>query len=129
MKYLLDTHILLWAVEDNPKLSSKARAIIADDSNDLVFSVVSIWEVAIKLGTHKVDFNFNPATLRRVLLDAGYIEMSILGHHVPYVYELPSIHKDPFDRLLIATAKLEGMILLTVDSAVLQYGSNIMSVA
>ncbi len=128
MRYLLDTHILLWAVEDNPKLSKKARSIIEDENNTLVFSVVSIWEVAIKLGTNKVDFNFNPASLRRVLLDAGYEEMPVLGHHVPFISELPNIHKDPFDRLLIATAKLEGMTLLTADGLVSQYGNNIMAV-
>lgn len=72
MKYLLDTHILLWSVEDNPKLSKSARAIIENSDNTLLFSVVSIWEVAIKIGTNKPDFDFNPSVLRRVLLDADY---------------------------------------------------------
>jgi len=128
VKYLLDTHILLWAVEDNPKLSQKVRQIINDDDNDLLFSVASIWEIAIKVGRGKPDFTFNPTILRRILLDAGYLEMPILGHHVPFVQDLPNIHKDPFDRLLIATAKLEGFILVTADTHVAKYDNQIILV-
>lgn len=128
MKYLLDTHILLWAVEDNPKLSQKARQIINNTDNELLFSVVSIWEIAIKVGRGKPDFTFNPTILRRILLDAGYLEMPVLGHHAPFVQDLPNIHKDPFDRLLIATAKLEGLILITADSYVAEYDDSIILV-
>lgn len=84
--------------------------------------------MAIKVGTGKRDFDFNPSSLRRVLLDADYLEMPVLGHYVPFVYELPQIHKDPFDRLLIATAKLEGLTLVTHDGDVAKYGSNILKV-
>lgn len=128
MKYLLDTHILLWAVEDNPKLSQKARQIINNEDNELLFSVASIWEIAIKVGRGKPDFLFNPSLLRRVLLDAGYLEIPILGHHVPFVQELPNIHKDPFDRLLIATAKMEGFILMTADGHIAKYSQDILLV-
>lgn len=128
MKYLLDTHILLWAVEDNPKLSQKARQIIDNPENELLFSVVSIWEIAIKIGRGKDDFSFDPNILRRVLLDADYLEIPVLGHHVPFVQHLPDIHKDPFDRLLIATAKAEGFILVTADSHVAKYDNQIVLV-
>lgn len=128
MKYLLDTHILLWAVEDNPKLSPKARQLIDNSDSELLFSVVSIWEIAIKVGRGKDDFSFDPNILRRVLLDADYLEIPVLGHHVPFVQHLPDIHKDPFDRLLIATAKAEGFILVTADSYVAKYDHQIILV-
>lgn len=128
MKYLLDTHILLWAVEDSPKLSQKARQIIDNPENELLFSVVSIWEIAIKVGRGKDDFSFDPNILCRVLLDADYLEIPVLGHHVPFVQHLPDIHKDFFDRLLIATAKAEGFILVTADSHVAKYDNQIVLV-
>lgn len=119
MKLLLDTHLLLWAAADSPRLPSAARKLITAAGNDLVFSAASVWEVSIKqsLGDLAVD----PHLLRRGLLDNGYTELSINSEHAAAVNLLPPIHKDPFDRILIAQATVEGITLLTTDKAVSKY--------
>lgn len=121
MKLLLDTHLLLWAAGQSDRLSPTARRLIAAPSNELLFSAASIWEVAIKRGLGRSDFQADPRLLRRGLLDNGYIELPVLSDHIVAIDSLPPIHKDPFDRLLIAQATVEGITLLTVDSVVGQY--------
>jgi PIN domain nuclease of toxin-antitoxin system len=118
--FLLDTQILLWAANGDP-MSALASAIIADPANRLTFSAVSIWEVAIKSGLGRPDFEANPSALRRGLLDNGYQELSITSAHAAAVIHLPPIHKDPFDRLLLAQAQVEGLILLTADAVLAGY--------
>jgi PIN domain nuclease of toxin-antitoxin system len=121
MKLLLDTHLLLWAVEDSRQMSKSARKLITDLDNELFFSVASLWEIVIKSGRRRNDFQVDARLLRRELLDNGYSELPILSDHTVAIDALPPIHKDPFDRLLIAQATVEGITLLTVDSIVAQY--------
>lgn len=121
MKLLLDTHLLLWVAAEPEKLSVVALQAIEDPQNQLLFSPASLWEVAIKRGLGRADFTVDPRLLRRGLLDNGYEELSITGAHAVAVDELPAIHKDPFDRILIAQSIVEGISLLTVDDLVAQY--------
>ena len=122
MNILLDTHLLLWAAYDPERLSGAAVQLIEDRRNTLLFSAASIWEVSIKASLGREDFDADPWTLRRGLLDAGYEELPINGVHAAEVRDLPALHKDPFDRLLVAQARCEGVPLLTADSAVAEYG-------
>jgi PIN domain nuclease of toxin-antitoxin system len=122
MKLLLDTHLILWGAAEPKRFSPRARMFIDDSSNEFVFSAVSMWEVAIKRALGKPDFAVEPRVLRRGLLDRGFTELPITSEHAMYVVSLPTtIHKDPFDRLLIAQATVEGIILLTSDVLVAQY--------
>ena len=121
MRLLLDTHVLLWAAASPELLSAHARARIEDAGNLPVFSAASIWEVAIKSGLGREDFRVNAAVLRRGLLDNGYEELTISGEHAAVVATLPPLHKDPFDRMLVAQAMTGGIMLLTADDLVAQY--------
>lgn len=121
MKLLLDTHILLWVAAKPDKLSIKAKALIEQPENTLLFSAASIWELAIKGGLGRADFNVDVRLLRRSLLDNGYQELSIDSVHAVAVDQLPPIHKDPFDRILIAQAMVEGITLVTADAMVAEY--------
>ncbi|PVY75502.1 PIN domain nuclease of toxin-antitoxin system [Tamilnaduibacter salinus] len=121
MNLLLDTHILLWAAMTPHKLSSAARTLISDGDSTLHFSAASLWEVVIKNGLGRPDFRVEPHLLRRGLLDNGYQELPISSAHTLAVGHLPEIHKDPFDRLLIAQAESEGFLLLTADDLVARY--------
>lgn len=121
MKLLLDTHLLLWAAGEPAKLSAAARRLINDPQNELQFSAVSLWEIAIKRGLGRKDFQVDARLLRRGLLDNGYIELPITSDHVVAIESLPPMHKDPFDRLLVAQATVEGITLLTLDATVAEY--------
>jgi len=121
MKLLLDTHLLLWAAGMPDRLSVAALKLIDNPANELLFSAASVWEVAIKRGLGRSDFQADPRLLRRGLLDNGYSELPVLSDHVVAIDSLPPIHKDPFDRLLVAQATVEGIMLLTADSLVAQY--------
>jgi PIN domain nuclease of toxin-antitoxin system len=121
MKLLLDTHLLLWAAGEPDQLPLAAMTEIENPDNDLVFSSASLWEVAIKRGLGRADFTVDPRLLRRGLLDNGYHELAITSEHAVAVDGLPPIHKDPFDRILIAQSIVEGIMLLTVDGRVAQY--------
>lgn len=122
MKLLLDTHVLLWALEDSPKLSAEARALIGEAENSLLFSAISMAEIAIKSALRRPDFGIDPHIVRRTLLDDGYLELPLTGDHAVAVAGLPPIHKDPFDRLLVAQATVEGIALMSSDAAVADYG-------
>jgi PIN domain nuclease of toxin-antitoxin system len=128
MKLLLDTHLLLWAAGQPERLSSTARALINNLDNELLFSAASIWEVSIKRGLGRDDFRVDPRLLRRGLLDNGYIELSVTSMHAVTVDGMPSVHKDPFDRILVAQATVEGITLLTADPLVARYPGPIRSV-
>lgn len=121
MKLLLDTQVLLWAAGEPARLSASARRLINDVNNEPLFSVASLWEIAIKRGLGRKDFQVDARLLRRGLLDNGYGELPITSNHVIAVEDLPSIHKDPFDRLLVAQATVEGITLLTLDLVVARY--------
>jgi PIN domain nuclease of toxin-antitoxin system len=119
--FLLDTHLLFWGLARPDSIPAKATRLIRDPGNQLVFSVVSVWEVAIKQGAAHDDFDLTPRQFREALLSAGVEELAVLGTHAVAVGSLPRIHKDPFDRLLIAQAMTERLTLLTADSTVARY--------
>lgn len=123
MQLLLDTHILLWAAYSPEKLPPATVEQLSDESNDLLFSAASIWEVAIKASQRRDDFHADPRVLRRELLESGYRELTITGAHAVAVAGLPPIHRDPFDRILVAQARVEGITLITSDRKVAAYGS------
>lgn len=125
---MLDTHLLLWAAGDPERLSAKARSLIDDPKNEILFSAVSLWEVMIKRGLGRADFRVDARLLRRGLLDNGYSELPIISDHVVAIEGLPNLHKDPFDRVLVAQATVEGVTLLTIDSLVAQYPGPIQTV-
>lgn len=121
MKLLLDTHLLLWAAGQPKRLPAAARKLLSDSDNELVFSAASLWEIAIKRGLGRDDFVVDARVLRRGLLDNGYAELPIRSEHAVAIDSLPPIHKDPFDRLLVAQATIEGITLLTADPMVARY--------
>jgi PIN domain nuclease of toxin-antitoxin system len=121
MKLLLDTHVLLWAAGRPERLSTSARALIEDPQNELLFSPANLWEIVIKRELGREDFQVDARLLRRRLLAHGYDELAITSEHVIAVGILPPIHKDSFDRLLVAQAIAEGIALLTADPIVAQY--------
>jgi PIN domain nuclease of toxin-antitoxin system len=121
VKLLLDTHLLLWSAGQPERLSKEARALIEAPENELFFSSASLWEVVIKRGLGREDFKVDARLLRRGLLDNGYSELPIGSELVVAVDNLPAIHKDPFDRVLVAQAQVEGITLLTADPTVAEY--------
>ena len=128
MKLLLDTHLLLRAASEPERLSAKARSLMDNPENEILFSAASLCEVAIKRGLGRADFKVDSRLLRRGLLDNGYTELPIVSDHVVAIESLPTLHKDPFDRILVAQAMVEGITLLTIDSLVAQYPGPIRTV-
>ncbi|MFT4258340.1 type II toxin-antitoxin system VapC family toxin [Microbacterium sp.] len=122
MRLLLDTHVLLWAAYAPQRLAVRSVDLLSDAENDLLFSAASIWEVAIKSALGRGDFDADPHVLRRELRENGYIELPVDGAHAAAVTGLPPIHGDPFDRMLVAQARVEGITLLTADEKVAEYG-------
>ena len=121
MRLLLDTHLLLWAVGPDERLPAQARQLMSDADNELCFSVASIWEVAIKHGRGRDDFQVDPRMRRRELVDNLYRELPVTGEHAVAIASLPRLHRDPFDRMLVAQSMVEGIMLLTADPRVAQY--------
>jgi len=121
MRLMLDTHILLWAASEPERLSEAARALFADANNELVFSAVSLWEIGIKSGRGGHDFRIDAGLFRRRLFDNGYAELAMTGAHAAALAGLPAIHKDPFDRMLVAQAAVEGLTLTTSDPTLARY--------
>lgn len=128
MTLLVDTHLLLWAAGEPKKLSRKARRLLEDPDSQLWFSAASLWEVAIKHGLGRQDFRVEPRRLRRGLIDNGWHELAISSEHSVAILELPPLHKDPFDRMLVAQARVEGLTLVTSDDFVALYAANILKV-
>ena len=121
MKLLLDTHLLLWAAGMPQRLPAEARALIEQSDTEPIVSAASLWEIAIKNGLGRQDFMVDPHLLRRGLLENGYEELAITGAHAVAVDLLPPIHRDPFDRILVAQAQIESLTLLTTDEVVARY--------
>ena len=121
MKLLLDTHLLLWAAGSPERFPEVALSLLEDPKNELIFSAASLWEITIKRGLGRADFQVDARVLRRGLLDNGSQELPISSAHAVSVDGLPPIHKDPFDRILVAQATVEGITLLTADTLVGQY--------
>jgi PIN domain nuclease of toxin-antitoxin system len=125
MRLLLDTHLLLWSTVRPGLLSAAGKALIENPENEVIFSVVSIWEIAIKNAKGYVDFRVEPRSFRQDLLQLRLTELILSGEHTVAVAGLPPIHKDPFDRILIAQAMVEGITLLTADPKIAQYSGSI----
>lgn len=121
MKLLLDTQILLWAAGKPERLSAAARRQLANPKNELIFSAASLWEVAIKQSLARDDFQVDARLLRRGLLDHGYTELPITSEHAVSIDSLPNLHRDPFDRILLAQALTEGITLITADERLAEY--------
>jgi len=128
MTYLVDTHLLLWAAGDPSKLSTEARAILEDPDHCPWFSAASLWEIAIKHALGRDDFKIEPRRLRRGLLDGGWRELAITSEHALATLDLAQVHKDPFDRILLAQAHAEGATLLTSDRILAAYGMGVRNV-
>ena len=121
MRLLLDTHLLLWVAQKSSRLSPAALKSINDPGNELIFSVASLWEFGIKFAKAPRQFDTSPIELREALLENGYTELAITGQHVLAISNLPALHGDPFDRILIAQSAVERITLLTSDARVAQY--------
>ena len=121
MRLLLDTHILLWVIAESRRLSRAAREFIGDPTHELAFSAVSLWEIAIKASLGRSDFRVGVGSVRKRLFDNGYSEIAATGAHAVELANLPHIHKDPFDRLLVAQATVERLTLVTGDPVVARY--------
>lgn len=122
MRLLLDTQVVLWAAGTSARLSDRLRAELEEVANDLVVSSASLWEIAIKAARGRPDFVVDPRVLRRRIWDAGWGELPVTADHALAVLDLPPLHRDPFDRMLVAQARVDGLTLLTADRAVAAYG-------
>lgn len=128
MRYLVDTHVLLWQSDDSQMLTASARATLSDIRNQLFFSVASLWELVIKSAKGGASFRVDVAELRIGLMAFGYEEVAVTADHVLEVGRLERLHDDPFDRVLLAQARVENLSLLTADRALLAYGAPTQSV-
>ena len=121
MRVLLDTHLLLWATAKQTRLPAAVADILEAADTKPYFSVVTIWEVAIKAARGRPDFVVDPDRLRNIWLANGYLELDVTGAHAVAIGQLPLIHRDPFDRMLVVQAMVEGLDLLTSDPTLAQY--------
>ena len=122
MKILLDTHTALWWVNEYEKLSPEARKILLNDKNTLYISIISVWEIAIKVSIGKLqEFNGGVRLFLSEIENMPVNIIHILPSHVEKVEMLPFVHRDPFDRLLVAVANVEGMTILTADENIHKY--------
>lgn len=124
MKYLLDTHVVLWLATNSPFLSETAKRAILDNNNEKYVSIVSAWEVAIKLGTQKLQLDGGLAEFFRMIDENGFLLLGIEREYLHDVQSLPFFHKDPFDRLLVATANVEKLTLISIDDNIQKYDVN-----
>lgn len=121
MQILLDTHLLVWAMGSPERLPAGLAAMLEDPQNTPWFSVASLWELVIKQALGRPDFHVQPPQLRRALLDGGWQELPIQAHHALAVASLPPLHRDPFDRMLLAQACADGLLLITADQQLAGY--------
>jgi PIN domain nuclease of toxin-antitoxin system len=119
---LLDTHLVLWAAFDPGRLSDKAARRLRSRRQPLAFSLASLWEVAIKTSLGRPDFSVDAKLLHRALLDEGFVELPLQAVHIARVARLPWVHRDPFDRMLVAQAMEERLTLLTAEATLAGYG-------
>ena len=125
MRYLLDTHVLLWAAGDPGRIPGPLRMLLEEKGSSLHFSSASIWEIVIKRGLGRPDFHVDPVRLRRLLVANGWNEVPVSSDHALAVEALPPLHEDPFDRILLAQARTERLRLVTADRQLQQYGEGI----
>jgi len=125
VRLLVDTHLLLWAVASSRRLPRGARALIEDPANEVYYSAASIWEIAIKSALRRKDFRVDVPALLAALARMGFVELPVTGAHAARVVQLANIHRDPFDRLLVAQSVVEPLTLLTNDRLLARYGEGI----
>lgn len=123
MRLLLDTHLLLWAAASSARLPREARELLQDDRNDVYYSAASIWEIAIKSSLRRKDFRVDLNQLMSALPEMGFVQLPVTAAHAARITDLPLIHRDPFDRLLIAQSVVEPLTLLTNDALLDRYRS------
>lgn len=121
MRLLLDTHVLLWSLGDPARLDAQTRAVLEDNANQVLFSAASIWEIAIKAGLGRADFGVRPEDITQAAREAGFQELPVHAEAAARVADLPMLHRDPFDRLLVAQALTEPARLITADPVLLSY--------
>lgn len=121
MKFLLDTHFLYWIPIGDPRMGREAEALLEDSEHQFLFSAVSLLEIALKRSKRGPGFGFDPRAIRRAMLEHGFQEVALTGSHALAVDLLPTIHADPFDRMLLAQAMVEEVTLLTRDQILGQY--------
>jgi PIN domain nuclease of toxin-antitoxin system len=121
MKYLLDTHVLLWVAAQTSELSGTVKSIIIDPHALKYVSIVSVWEVANKLGTYRLSINGGLPEFFRMIDDNGFCSLGVEREYFKFLSNLPLIHRDPFDRMLIVTAQAEGLTLVTIDENIQKY--------
>ncbi|WP_235726711.1 type II toxin-antitoxin system VapC family toxin [Methylocaldum szegediense] len=119
----MDTHLILWAAGDPDRLSEEARRLLLDTANELYYSAASLWEITIKQTLGRPDCKVDVHRLWRMLPLSGYRELPVTGEHAIAIETLPLLHKDPFDRLLLAQARVESLTLLTADRQLAGYGA------
>ncbi|OGA01689.1 MAG: twitching motility protein PilT [Betaproteobacteria bacterium RIFCSPLOWO2_02_FULL_64_12] len=125
MRLLLDTHFLLWSMAASRRLSAEVREVLTDPENDVFYSAASIWEIAIKSALRRRDFRVDLPRLLRALPRAGFAELPVSAAHAARVASLPALHKDPFDRLLVAQALVEPLVLFTNDAQLGRYAAQV----
>lgn len=128
MKYLLDTHLLLWAISGDRRFPARARELLAEGGAEAFFSAASVWEVAIKNGLPRRSLGIPADAFRRECLAAGFRELPVGARHAAAVESLPRRHEDPFDRMLLAQALEEDCVLLTHDTVLSAYGAPVQHV-
>ena len=119
MRLLLDTQILLWWLADDPAMPAAARSAIIDRQSDVYVSAATVWEIAIKRALGRLDFPLDE--VESILADEGFIPLPIAVAHAARAGSLPAIHRDPFDRMLVAQAQVEGLTVVSVDSKIRRY--------
>ena len=125
MRLLVDTHVLLWATAKSRRLPKEARRLLEDPENEVFWSAASLWEIVIKAALRKADFRVDVALLRPAFAQMGFVELPVSGAHAERVASLPPLHKDPFDRMLVAQSLAEPLVLLTDDGALAPYGPSV----
>lgn len=125
MRLLLDTQMVLWVAAQPDRLPPDARDLVEDWRNNVFFSPISLWEIAIKSGLERDDFQADADIVQQGLLENGFEELVLTGRHAVAIRDLPNLHRDPFDRMLIVQAGVEKMHLLTSDEIIAQYPGDI----
>lgn len=128
MRLLLDTHIAVWALTDDRRLSTEARRLLLDEESELFVSAASVWEIAIKHALGRRRMPISGAEALGHFRDAGYAILAVRGEHAAAVERLPALHSDPFDRLLVAQAQTEPLRLITHDAMLAGYGAAVLLV-
>jgi PIN domain nuclease of toxin-antitoxin system len=128
MIYLVDTHVLIWLAVDSPRMGNLARDLLADPDNQIFFSAISIFEIAVKERLSKRGFEVEASAIRRMMIENDFAELAVTGTHAAHAATLPLVHRDPFDRLLVAQAMMEGFTLMTADEMIAQYSGPILKI-